>query len=207
MTSRAIKPAALGSGRIAAKSAPLVPSCLDPSSGLYHLQHFRLSLAYEINRMYRADKPLGLVVIKIPAAESISIKSVASFLRRALRPLDTPAKIGDRELAALLPEADRDQATRLISALAEKFGDGAPTGATISYGGALARPWEEWTPAKLLSKARSSMDSASVIIARMLGGARPWAEVDTALAAAEKDSLFDGFSILAGQIGVRSGRN
>jgi hypothetical protein len=157
--------------------------------------------------MDRADKPLGLIVIKLPESGPVSMKALASFLRKALRPLDTPAKIGDREVAALLPEADRDRALRLLTAAAEKFGDGGPGGFSIAYGGALARPWEDWTPAKLLAKARGSMDSASAVIAKMLGRKGPWAEVNTALVAAEKDSLFDGFSILAGQVRERPGRS
>ena len=193
--------------KLPAKMADAAPSCLDPASGLYHLQHFRLSLAYELKRMDRADKPLGLVLLRLPKGNSISMRTLGAFLKKALRPLDTPAKIGDREVAALLPEADRDRALRLITALAERFGDGGPENSSLAYGGALARPWEDWTPAKLIAKARNCMDSATTIIARMLGEAGPWAELNTALASAEKDSLFDGFSVLADQTRNRANHN
>jgi GGDEF domain-containing protein len=196
--SRGKRPAAGPSGG-RAKAAEAAPSCLDPASGLYHLQHFRLSLSYELNRMERTDKPLGLIALRLPKEGPVSMRALGAFLRKALRPLDTPAKIGEREVAALMPEADRDRASSLLRALADKFGDGSGLSASIACGWALARPWEEWTAAKLLAKAKNSMGPASAAIAKMAGPAGPWAQNNSALAAAEKDSLFDGFSLLAAQ--------
>jgi GGDEF domain-containing protein len=183
-------------------------TCLDPASGLYHRQHFQLSLTYELNRMERSEKPLGLVVIRLPEGGAKMMRPLGSFLKKALRSLDTPAQLGRLEAAALLPECDRGRVTRLLSTMAERYGDGGPNISVIAYGGALARSWEDWTAAKLLARARRDMNSASAVIARLLAGAGPWAEVTTAVVAAERDSLYEGFTSLAsGEAGQRrSGR-
>ncbi|MDR1655981.1 MAG: diguanylate cyclase [Deltaproteobacteria bacterium] len=207
MSPKSVKQAAnSGPGRIT--SAVQTATCVDLASGLYHRQHFQLSLDYEFNRMVRTEKPLGLIVVRLPAENDQNIKPMASFLKNALRPLDLAAKLSDREIVILIPEADRDRALRLLSALAEEFGDGGQENTSLSYSGALARPYEDWTPETLLSRARDGFDSASAVTRRMLSAAGPWTEVSTALASAEKDSLFDGFSSLAhsGSNTARPGR-
>jgi GGDEF domain-containing protein len=173
-------------------------TCVDPLSGLYHRQHFQLSLAYELGRMNRTERPLGLVVVRPARSGARAVRAVANFLKTSLRPLDVAARLGEREIGVLLPEADRDRTARLLGALAARFGDGGPDGGGLAYGGTLARPWEDWTPERLLARARDGLDAASVVIARTLDAAGPWAEANTALAGPERGALFDGFSSLFG---------
>ena len=189
----------------AAPSALAVPegaaaTCVDPVSGLFHCQHFMLSLAYELGRMNRTERPLGLVVIRPPRGGPRTMRAIAAFLRTALKPLEVAARLGGREIGVLLPEAGKDRTARLLEALAAKFGDGGGA-RSIAYGGALARPWEDWTPERLLAKAKDGLDSAPSVIARTLDSSGPWAEANTALAGAEKGALFDGFTYLFGGTG------
>ena len=105
--------------------------------------------------------------------------------------------MGRLEAAALLAECDPGRVANLLSALAERFGDGGHGARKIVYGAVLARPWEDWTAAKLLARARRDMNSAPVVTARIMAGAGPLAEAATALCAPERDSLYDGFTSLA----------
>ncbi|MDR2442952.1 MAG: GGDEF domain-containing protein [Deltaproteobacteria bacterium] len=170
-------------------------TCVDAKSGLYNRQHFEFSLDYEFSRMERTDKPLGLIVVRLPEG-SDQIQKIGAFLKTNLRPLDLASKLSDAEVSILLPEADGERAVHLLMALAKEFGDGGPLNSSIGYSGALAKPYAEWTPEKLLNFAREGFDSAKVVIKKILSGSNPWAEANTALASDEKESLFEGFTSL-----------
>jgi GGDEF domain-containing protein len=173
-------------------------TCLDPASGLYHPQHFRLSLDYEHSRMERAEKPLGLIILRLPGAGDEAFAALSGFLKGALGPLDLAARLGGPEVGILIPEAGRDRAARLLTALGQEYGPGGRlAGPAAIFGAALARPFQGGGPDDLLRKARDSMGPAQEAARKVLSGSGPWAEADTALAGPERDSLFNGFGTLA----------
>jgi GGDEF domain-containing protein len=184
--------------RRVAKASPPAATCLDPASGLYHPQHFRLSLGYEFSRMERAEKPLGLIVLRLSGASDDDYANLSRYLKSALRPLDLAARLEGGEVGVLIPEADRDRAARLLKALGLEYGpEGCLVGPAAVFGAALARPFEGGGPDDLLKKAMDSMGPARDVAQKVLSGSSPWAEVDTALAGPERDSLFNGFGTLS----------
>jgi GGDEF domain-containing protein len=186
--------------------SPKAATCLDIVSGLYHPEHFELSLSYEFSRMERTEKPLGLVLVRLGEAAEDCLKAfkvMGSFIKSALRPLDLAARLGEREVAILMPEAQRDRAVRLLLALGREF-EANPLFSGASFGASLARPYEGAGPADLLRRAGQNTGSAQQVAKKLLSGASPWAEIDTALIADEKDSLFDGFSVLSAPLPPRT---
>jgi hypothetical protein len=192
-------------------------TCLDQKSGLYHPQHFFLSLNYEFNRMERTEKPLGLIILQLSEAKETDFQKLGSYLKSNLRPLDLAANLGPLdsaaklgqagevaklgqagEVAILIPEADRDRAVRLIKALGQEYLPGGKlSGPKVIFGAALARPYQGWRPDDLVQKARENSGPALEAAEKVISGASPWTEVDTALAGPERDSLFSGFGSLS----------
>jgi GGDEF domain-containing protein len=180
-------------------------TCLDQNSGLYHPQHFQLSLSYEFNRMERTEKPLGLIILRLCKAEVSDFRKLAAFLKSALKPLDLAARLNDEEVAVLIPEADRDRAVRLIEVLGQEYATaGKLCGPRVVFGAALARPYQGGKPDELVQKARENVGPANEVAQKVISGSSPWAEVETALAGPERDSLFNGFGSLALSPGRRS---
>ncbi|MDR1545585.1 MAG: hypothetical protein LBU12_02485 [Deltaproteobacteria bacterium] len=172
--------------------------CLDQATGLYHPEHFRITFLNELKRMDRTERPLGLIVAQLGQPAPEALKALGSFFKKTLRPLDQAAHLKDGEVAILLPETDRDQALALIESLGLEFEfNPLLQGRLVGLGAALARPYEDRAPEDLFVNARESLGPAAEAAARILSGAGPWAEADTALAAEEKDSLFLGFSRLS----------
>jgi GGDEF domain-containing protein len=176
---------------------PTAATCVDAVSGLYHPEHFRLTLNYEFGRMDRTEKPLGLVLVCHDPAEPAVLKALGALLKRALRPLDLAARLGEGEVAILMPEAQRDRAVHLLIALGKELNNAEFGGLSASFGAAIARPYQGLNPEELLRRARENTGSASEVAQKLLSGASPWAEIDTALDIGEKESLFDGFSVLS----------
>jgi GGDEF domain-containing protein len=174
-----------------------MPTCLDQTSGLYHFQHFELSLKYEHARMLRTEKPLGLIVLRFSEARDIDFHNLALFLKCSLRPLDLAARLASDEVAILIPEADKDRAVRLLKVLGQEYAPGGDLeGPTVAFGAALARPYQGDFPNDLVQKARENLGQALEVAQKVISGSSPWIEVDTALAAPERDSLYNGFGSL-----------
>jgi GGDEF domain-containing protein len=182
-----------------------MPTCLDQKSGLFHSQHFWLSLNYEFRRMERAEKPLGLIVLKFAKPKDSDFIALAAFLKNATRPLDLAARLTGGEVAILIPEADRDRAVRLLELLGREYEPGGKlAGPMVLFGAAMARPFQGGGSDDLVNKARDSLGLAQEVAQRIISGTNPWTDVDTALAGPERDSLFNGFGILS--LVVNSGR-
>jgi GGDEF domain-containing protein len=203
------RPKAMDAGCDCARpdSALALATCLDQRSGLYHPQHFQLSLNYEFNRMQRTEKPLGLIIVRLSQAGDDDFRRLGGFLKSVLRPLDLAARLDGGEVAILAPEADRDQAVKLIQAFARELEPGGRLSSLKAvFGAALARPYQGGRSEDLVQKARDNIGPASEAAEKVVSGANPWTEVDTALAGPERDSLFDGFgslSLILGAIGRR----
>ncbi|MDR2368630.1 MAG: GGDEF domain-containing protein [Deltaproteobacteria bacterium] len=193
-------------GRPTDAAAPLAPmaTCLDQKSGLYHSQHFELTLGNEFRRMERTDKPLGLILVRFSGAKDADYQNLAAYLKNSLRPLDLAARLTGGEVAILIPEADRDRAVKFLTALGREYGpNGKLSGPPVAFGASLARPFQAGGPDELVQAARDNVGPAQEVAQRLLSGASPWNEVDTALAGPERDSLFNGFGSLSLAAGRR----
>jgi GGDEF domain-containing protein len=172
---------------------------LDVASGLYHAEHFKLTVVYEMSRMERTEKPVGMVVVHLDKHTDEIFKALGAFLKSALRPLDLAAKLGGGQVAVLMPEADRDRGVQLVLALGREFENNRIfSDVCAKFGASIARPFDGTDAQELLRRSRDNPLPACLAAQKLLSGASPWAEVDTALAVGEKDSLFDGFSVLSG---------
>jgi GGDEF domain-containing protein len=187
-----------GDGSLA--DAPGIPraTCLDQASGLYHPQHFELSLKYEFSRMERTEKPLGLILLRLDQPTDTDLQNLSHFLLGSLRPLDLAARLPAGEVVVLIPEADRNRATRLLLAIGQAYAPGGFLhGPVVVFGAAIARPYQSGGPFDLVVRARNNVGTAEEVAAKILAGSSPWREVNTALDKNERDSLFDGFGSLS----------
>jgi diguanylate cyclase (GGDEF)-like protein len=93
----------------------------DSLTGLMNRQGFDECLARELERSRRAGRPVALVIADIDrfkeindrfghAAGDAALRIVADSARRITRSADTLARIGGDEFAAILPEADAEEA-------------------------------------------------------------------------------------------------
>jgi len=89
----------------------------DGLTGLVNARFFHAVLASEIDRSSRTGRTLGLLMLDIdhfkefndryghPAGNMV-LQQVAHQLKRSLRSMDTPARVGGDEFAAILPECE-----------------------------------------------------------------------------------------------------
>jgi diguanylate cyclase (GGDEF)-like protein/PAS domain S-box-containing protein len=98
----------------------------DPLTDLYNRRRFALELDRALAYSQRYRRPLALLVIDLDNFKQVNdtlghrggdqaIARVAQLLRRRLRRADVLARIGGDELAAILPETNREQA-RIVGA-------------------------------------------------------------------------------------------
>jgi hypothetical protein len=177
-----------------------VATCLDLQSGLYHPEHFQLSLDHELTRLERFERPLGLVLVCLEKSGTDSDwAELGLFIKGFLRKLDVAARLSEKKMGILLPDASLERVARLLELLGQEFEE-KETLSKLSprFGVALVRPGEgnNASPEVLLSQALENQGQAAEVVKQMLDINSPWVEADTVLIEAEKDSLFAGFCFL-----------
>jgi diguanylate cyclase (GGDEF)-like protein len=120
--------------RTAAQKAVLAEVAIsDPLTGLHNRRAFQARLAEEVERANRTGVPFALLLLDLdcfkalndtlghPAGDAV-LRAVAEVLRRELRAVDLPARVGGEEFAVLLPQTAGqgalDAAERLRAAIA-----------------------------------------------------------------------------------------
>ena len=170
--------------------------CLDAESGLFHQVHFRSVLNQELARLDRWERPLSLVLLELPDLNPAAWAAVGRLVRSSLRRIDLAARMDERLVAVLLPDADSHRARRwLAELLAELARTEGLAGCLPAYGRALARPWEGRQSEELLDLALADLGHEDLRAEACEDG-----EFDpdsaTAIAADERNLLFDGFKAL-----------
>jgi diguanylate cyclase (GGDEF)-like protein/putative nucleotidyltransferase with HDIG domain len=126
---------------------------VDPKTGLYNARYFATTLASEIARAGRFDRPMSLIMADLDLLRDINnsyghlagdavLKGIAEVFRAQLRHYDVPARFGGEEFSILLPETPPEQALeiaeRIRRAVAEREYEvetaTEPIRATISIG-------------------------------------------------------------------------
>lgn len=145
-------------------------SSRDPLTGLANRRQFEAALDREVDRVARAGEPALLLLMDIDhfkavndrhghAAGDLVIQAVARALQDCVRPMDTVARIGGEEFAAVLPNcapafghrvAERVRCT--IEALAVPITPQQALKVTISIGGAFAPAWVRSSPSMWLER-------------------------------------------------------
>jgi diguanylate cyclase (GGDEF)-like protein len=124
----------------------------DPKTRLFNARHLEVTLAEELERAARLERPLSLIVADLDLLRDINntyghlggdavLCGVADVFHEQLRTYDVAARFGGEEFAILLPETEQEQAVlvaeRVRAAVeARRFAgpDGVEIAATLSLG-------------------------------------------------------------------------
>ena len=126
---------------------------VDPKTGLYNARYFATTLAAEIARASRFERPMSLIMADLDLLRDINnsyghlagdavLKGIAEIFHQELRHYDVPARFGGEEFSILLPETPPEQAMeiaeRIRRAVAEREFEvetaAEPIRATVSLG-------------------------------------------------------------------------
>ncbi|MDQ5896236.1 MAG: diguanylate cyclase [Pseudomonadota bacterium] len=184
-------------------------SSRDPMTGLVNRRQFEASLDSEIDRVARAGESAMLLLIDIDhfkrvndtyghGAGDMVIRAIGQTLQDCVRPMDTVARIGGEEFAAVLPncpasvgEAVADRIRKAIAARSVEVHRHVHLNVTVSIGGAFAPRW-------VRSSSRIWMERADLQLYRAKAAGRnqtcmelpPLSEVSNE----ERDMLFGSMS-------------
>ena len=126
---------------------------VDPKTGLYNARYFATTLAAEIARAGRFERPMSLIMADLDLLRDINnsyghlagdavLKGIAEIFRQQLRHYDVPARFGGEEFSILLPETPPEQAMEIAERIRRAVADREfevetatePIRATISIG-------------------------------------------------------------------------
>ena len=152
-------------------------SVTDGLTGLWNFRYFQLTLAKEIERGSRFDRPLALLMLDLDHFKRVNdqyghqrgdavLIELAERLRGLVRDVDTLARYGGEELVVVLPETDEPGAVRAAERICEAvrattFGLSGelPVPVTVSIGVAVF-PGHGVTPSALLRAADDALYAA-----------------------------------------------
>jgi diguanylate cyclase (GGDEF)-like protein/putative nucleotidyltransferase with HDIG domain len=97
---------------------------VDPKTGLYNARYFATTLAAEIARAARFERPMSLIMADLDLLRDINnsyghlagdavLVGIADIFRQELRHYDVPARFGGEEFSILLPETPPEQAMEI----------------------------------------------------------------------------------------------
>jgi diguanylate cyclase (GGDEF)-like protein/putative nucleotidyltransferase with HDIG domain len=126
---------------------------VDPKTGLYNARYFATTLAAEIARASRFERPMSLIMADLDLLRDINnsyghlagdavLKGIAEIFRAELRHYDVPARFGGEEFSILLPETPPEQALEIAERIRRAVADrefevdtaAEPIRATVSIG-------------------------------------------------------------------------
>lgn len=142
-------------------------SIRDPLTGLFNRRYLEESLARELHRSARSDKPLAAIMIDIDhfkrfndqfghEAGDLVLRSFAEIIQQNIRKSDLACRLGGEELVVILPEAGIDVAMhraetlrQAIHGLQLRYHDN-PLGCVTASFGVAVYPDHATTPEALL---------------------------------------------------------
>jgi diguanylate cyclase (GGDEF)-like protein len=149
-------------------------STTDPLTGLWNFRYLSMSLAREIERSTRFDRPLAVLMLDLDHFKSVNdshghargdsvLREMAHRVQEQIREVDTFARYGGEEFVVVLPETGVEGAGQLAERICnavrrEPFrSDGEePLNITVSVGGA-AFPEHGSSPATLMRAADKAL--------------------------------------------------
>jgi diguanylate cyclase (GGDEF)-like protein len=145
-------------------------STTDPLTGLWNFRYLSMSLAREIERSTRFDRPLAVLMLDLDHFKQVNdvhghargdtvLRELAQRVQEQIREVDTFARYGGEEFVVVLPETTVEGAAQLAERICEairrepfRVEGEAPLDITLSIGGA-AFPDHGSTPATLMRSA------------------------------------------------------
>ena len=145
-------------------------STTDPLTGLWNFRYLSMSLAREIERSTRFDRPLAVLMLDLDHFKQVNdvhghqrgdtvLRELASRVQEQIREVDTFARYGGEEFVVVLPETTVEGAAQLADRICQAVRrepfrhDGEePLDVTLSVGGA-AFPEHGSSPATLMRAA------------------------------------------------------
>jgi two-component system, cell cycle response regulator len=145
-------------------------STTDPLTGLWNFRYLSMSLAREIERSTRFDRPLAVLMLDLDHFKQVNdahghqrgdtvLRELASRVQEQIREVDTFARYGGEEFVVVLPETTVEGAAQLADRICQAVRrepfrhDGEePLHVTVSVGGA-AFPEHGSSPATLMRAA------------------------------------------------------
>ncbi len=149
-------------------------STTDPLTGIWNFRYLSMSLAREIERSNRFDRPLAVLMLDLDHFKSVNdqhghargdmvLRELAERVQEQIREVDTFARYGGEEFVVVLPETTIEGANQLAERICvavhrEPFrADGeASLDVTVSVGGA-AFPHHGSSPATLMRAADKAL--------------------------------------------------
>jgi two-component system, cell cycle response regulator len=145
-------------------------STTDPLTGLWNFRYLSMSLAREIERSTRFDRPLAVLMLDLDHFKQVNdvhghargdtvLRELAQRVQEQIREVDTFARYGGEEFVVVLPETTVEGAAQLAERICEairrepfRVEGETPLDITLSIGGA-AFPDHGSTPATLMRSA------------------------------------------------------
>jgi diguanylate cyclase (GGDEF)-like protein len=152
-------------------------STTDPLTGLWNFRYLSMSLAREIERSTRFDRPLAVLMLDLDHFKAVNdahghargdsvLRELAHRVQEQIREVDTFARYGGEEFVVVLPETSVEGAAQLaericVAVRREPFRqeNEDPLDITVSIGGA-AFPDHGSTPATLMRSADKALYTA-----------------------------------------------
>ncbi len=152
-------------------------STTDPLTGLWNFRYLSMSLAREIERSTRFDRPLAVLMLDLDHFKAVNdshghargdsvLRELAHRVQEQIREVDTFARYGGEEFVVVLPETSVEGAAQLaericVAVRREPFRQEGeqPLDITVSIGGA-AFPDHGSTPATLMRSADKALYTA-----------------------------------------------
>jgi diguanylate cyclase (GGDEF)-like protein/putative nucleotidyltransferase with HDIG domain len=118
----------------------------DPDTGMLNRTGLREALDAEIDRARRSKDPLAVIIVRIDGHRPLSagagdrnvvLEMVAQSVRRVKRGMDHVARLGEREIALLVPGCERNDGylvAERVRAAARTELEGLPASITVSLG-------------------------------------------------------------------------
>lgn len=136
----------------------------DPLTGLANYRRLIAVIESELDRSRRTRRPFSIVLLDMDGLKTIndryghlvgsrSLVRLGKILRNHSRAIDTPARYGGDEFALVLPEAQKEIASRVASRIRERLATEAEEPALSVSAGIAAYPEDGDTAEKLLGAA------------------------------------------------------
>ena len=152
-------------------------STTDPLTGVWNFRYLSMSLAREIERSTRFDRPLAVLMLDLDHFKLVNdlhghargdevLRELAQRVQEVVREVDTFARYGGEEFVVVLPETTVDGAAQLAERICHavrrtpfRHQAEVPLDITISIGGA-AFPEHGSTPTTLMRSADKALYAA-----------------------------------------------